>query len=472
MTTSEAVRRPAVVVFVVALTVRAVAAVAIWFIWEGTIFGDEGTYSEMATAVVEGRTDVWDDFTRWLYWNTAAWTIPLTGLYALFTPHILLGQLLAAALGAATAAWTTALAGWALPRNLAMAAGLAVALFPSQVLWSALTLKDAAVWAAAVLAGLAVTSALGSQGRRRAGWAFALVLALVLMVHLRTHTFVVVTWAAAFAIVMADSVPVVKRLASASLLLTAVPWVFGLGPAGLGFVAEQFGTVENRRVANAAGAATALEGAIGDRMLPDPPSELPGDGVPPGGGDPSGRGEPGTGAGVPPVGEDPSGRRKPGIGAGVPAGGGDPSSRGKPGAGRSHGRTEPAPMSPVATADDMGDADLGYLPRGIVVMLFEPLPGTIDGNDRVRWAALEHLLWYPLLLLGVVGLWSAWSARRVLAYPVLAAAATTVMYGLAEGNFGTAYRHRGEVVWAVALLAAFGADRLWRTYRRRQEGSS
>lgn len=426
MTAREVLRKPPVVVFVVALTVRAVAAVAIWFIWEGTIFGDEATYSEMAAAVVEGRTHVWDDFTRWLYWNTAAWTLPLTGLYTLFTPHILLGQLLAALLGAATAAWTAALAGTGLHRSWAMAAGLAVALFPSQVLWSALTLKDAAVWAVAVLAGLAVTSAVGTEGRRRLAWGLVLLLALVLMVHLRTHTFVVITWAVAIALAVAKGLPIARRLIAATFLLVAMPWAFGLGPGAVGFVAEQLGTVDERRIANAAGAATALEGAIGDRVLPRTPSDGPtSDRAAGGGSDPAPGG---------PTGEDV--------------------------------------VRPGQAADEMGDAELGYLPRGIVVMLFEPLPGSIQGNDRVMLAALEHLLWYPLLLLAVVGLGSAWGVRRVLAYPVLVAAATTVMYGLAEGNFGTAYRHRGELVWAVALLAAFGADRLWRTYRRRQEGSS
>ena len=42
----------------------------------------------------------------------------------------------------------------------------------------------------------------------------------------------------------------------------------------------------------------------------------------------------------------------------------------------------------------------------------------------------------------------------MLAFPVLAGAATLAMYGLTEGNLGTAYRHRGEFVWVVALLDA------------------
>ncbi|MDQ3677323.1 MAG: hypothetical protein M3401_11060, partial [Actinomycetota bacterium] len=58
--------------------------------------------------------------------------------------------------------------------------------------------------------------------------------------------------------------------------------------------------------------------------------------------------------------------------------------------------------------------------------------------------------------------------RRTLAFPVLAGGAILMMYGLTEGNLGTAYRHRGEFVWVVALLAAIGAERIaaWRSERR------
>jgi hypothetical protein len=44
------------------------------------------------------------------------------------------------------------------------------------------------------------------------------------------------------------------------------------------------------------------------------------------------------------------------------------------------------------------------------------------------------------------------------------------MYALTEGNLGTAYRHRGEFVWVVALLAALGLSRVvaWSDRRREQ----
>jgi hypothetical protein len=40
----------------------------------------------------------------------------------------------------------------------------------------------------------------------------------------------------------------------------------------------------------------------------------------------------------------------------------------------------------------------------------------------------------------------------------LYAGAIVLVYAQTEGNIGTAYRHRSEAVWAVALFAALAAQ--------------
>jgi hypothetical protein len=103
-------------------------------------------------------------------------------------------------------------------------------------------------------------------------------------------------------------------------------------------------------------------------------------------------------------------------------------------------------------------------------MLLEPvLPSS---NRRVQLAMAENLAWWPLLLLACVGAWSGRRHMRVLAFPVLSAGAIAVLYGLSEGNLGTAFRHRGEIVWAVALLAVVGAARIAARWRRPAEPGS
>ena len=46
------------------------------------------------------------------------------------------------------------------------------------------------------------------------------------------------------------------------------------------------------------------------------------------------------------------------------------------------------------------------------------------------------------------------------AQPAFTVVPLGVQGGLSEGNLGTAFRHRGEIVWAVAILAAWGARSL------------
>jgi hypothetical protein len=101
-------------------------------------------------------------------------------------------------------------------------------------------------------------------------------------------------------------------------------------------------------------------------------------------------------------------------------------------------------------------------------MLVEPLPWQFGENRSVQLAAAETLVWYPLLALAVIGLVLWRRQLGLIAFPVLVAGGVAVMYGLAEGNFGTAYRHRGELVWAVTVIAAHGAWALAERRRKRR----
>ena len=99
-----------------------------------------------------------------------------------------------------------------------------------------------------------------------------------------------------------------------------------------------------------------------------------------------------------------------------------------------------------------------HLPCGLPAVVLRPYPWETDGSTSVRLARLEALLWYPLLILSIYGLFRGWSRRRWLGFPALYAGAIVLVYALTEGNIGTAFRHRAEAVWAVALFAALGAQ--------------
>jgi hypothetical protein len=383
---------PVIAVLVLALVVRVVTALVINAVFHGQLFEDDTTYTLLATQKAAGATAGWDAYTHTLYETTWTFTGPLSLLFWLFWPSALIGQLLAAVYGAVAAGLVTATAREAVQTRWAVGAGLLVALLPSQVLFSSLVLKDAAVWA--VLAGLALSAAVLGRSTGR-GLVVPLVAATVLLAllgHLRLHTLVAASWALMIASLFGVRAWRGRRVALVVLAAVLVPWFMALGPAGLGLVHDNQGTLQTRRQANAVGAATAV--------VPKPSAS-------------------------------------------------------------------PAP-TPQADSADAAAANLRYLPQGLEVILLEPLHPT--ANRRVQLALAENLLWWPLLALAAVGLVTGRKRLRVLAFPTCAAGAIAVLYGLTEGNFGTAYRHRGEIVWGVSILAAVGASQLWARTAARRSG--
>jgi hypothetical protein len=378
---SALARRPVLVAFTAALVVRATTAVVIAIGWGGSLFLDDATYSGMAQAAADGRLSSLGAQQEWLYERTGTLLVPITGLYELLGPVKLAGELYVALLGATTAALTARLALEVVERRFALLAGLLVALLPSQVLWSSIILKDAAVWAC--LSGLAVVVAVGarSTGRRLALLAVVAASLLVLLGFLRLQTLEVACVALTLAMLVSERAQRPVRVAGAVAMLVCVPLVFGMGVAGAPFVARSRDPGEQR-----AGNAQQARSAV---VAP------------------------------------------------TPADGHD------------------------VTSDDDVTGELSYLPKGLAVVALRPWPWESSGGGvGVALARVEALAWYPLVALALFGLGGAWRRRQALAFPILSGCAVLVMYGLTEGNLGTAYRHRGELVWAVVLLATLGAERL------------
>ena len=368
-------RRPVLAVFVIAFAARALLALAITIGWGGTLFLDDASYSRLAAAGADGTLSRLGAYPEWLYDHTATLLVPISGLYAVFGPVTLVGQLYVALLGAATAAITVRLVLEFGNRRTALVAGLLVALLPSQVLWSSIIMKDAAVWA--TLAALALVVAIGarSTGRRLLLCAAAVIALLALLGLLRRHTLEVALIAMVIATLFSERPWRFVRFGGAVAILVCLPLFFEMGPAGEPFVA---GAVDPglQRALNAQGAQTAVV------------------------------------------------------------------------------QTE---------ASDQGlRANIAYLPKGITVVALRPWPWEGDGSAGVDLARVEVLVWYPLVLFALLGATSIWSQRRALAFPVVCSGGILLMYGLAEGNLGTAFRHRGELVWTLAMLAALGIERVAR----------
>ena len=113
-----------------------------------------------------------------------------------------------------------------------------------------------------------------------------------------------------------------------------------------------------------------------------------------------------------------------------------------------------------------------YFPEGLFNTLVRPLPwnfksgvGTYTEGQLSRTvtigAGLEStLLWLPLYGLSVYGLWAMRHHYRRLLYLFLTASGLIVSGAVTHGNLGTAFRHRGQMLFVLAILAAGGIQAL------------
>jgi hypothetical protein len=122
----------------------------------------------------------------------------------------------------------------------------------------------------------------------------------------------------------------------------------------------------------------------------------------------------------------------------------------------------------VYVLDNSAGANLEALPRGLVAVLFRPTLVEVAETTTLRLASIENMLWYVLYGLALVGLITARRNLTVFAYPILVSGGVVILAGLTQGNLGTAFRHRGQVLWALALLSAAGAELLLDRARERR----
>lgn len=97
-----------------------------------------------------------------------------------------------------------------------------------------------------------------------------------------------------------------------------------------------------------------------------------------------------------------------------------------------------------------------HLPLGLVYFLLAPAPWQLL-NARQVLTLPEMLVWYSVLPLVVSGALYALRERFAATLPLVGfSVLTTVSYALVEGNLGTAYRHRAQVLVLFLLFAGIG----------------
>lgn len=455
---------PILFVFLVALMARVVVAVFMARYFSGSFVLDDRTYWDMARDLATGNTDGWTDYLHSLYASTVAFTFPLSLIYGISGGAELAGQMFVVLLGAGTAAAVTLLAKDALSTGLAVFVGLVIALLPSQALWSSLILKDAAVWLTLVALAVLIALAARSSGKRVILLAAAVFLALVALAYLRQHTLVVACWALMLSGWVGQRALRYQRLAGAVIIGITVPWITGYGPAGLAYVASA-GSIEERRAANAENADSAFapgrrdtavsileQSQVEAAEIAEKKTQLA---------------ERATKVREDLRGRTPSKeerarqeRRLALIAERL-----DQLEAERAAAERKE-REAALELARIRGAER--EPGITHLARGVSVMLAEPYPWDAGTSPSFRMAQAETVVWYPILILALLGLPAAVRVPRVTLFPLLAGGALMLVYALVEGNVGTAYRHRGEFVWVIALLAGFGVLQVRRLFKTKE----
>ena len=406
---------PVALPFAVALVVRVVAAAGITAFEQGYLFPDESNYVGFGRLAASGHlTPATDDgYGEQLFHQAASFMWPVTVLFKVFGPHVIVVALWAGLFGALTAALVASLACRALSHGWATVAGLAVAIFPSQVLWSSVVLRESMVWAG--LAGAAVGILIFSQAkhwRSLAGATLLVGVSLLSLAFLRSWAFLPAAWATALAVwLFRPTRPVLTRSLCA-LLCLLVPLVPGLGLAGNTYVRDHGQQLGYERSVLSIGAKSAF---VHPKV----------------------------------VAAKGSGSRKV--------------------------APTPTPTTVVTAPSAVADEDLvvpsGFgndlkaLPTGFVAFALRPFPWQHGDGLSYDLAGVEELLYYPLYLLALVGVVAYRRRRDLIAFPLVVAVLITGIASEAEGNLGSAFRHRDQLFWVVAFFAALGANYLWALWR-------
>jgi hypothetical protein len=409
---------PVASVVVVALVARAILAIGSAVVTDRYIIPDEGLYMAMGRTFVSGvPLETWyPGYGQSFYESLLGFNAPLVFLFGLFGPDPVVGRLFSAVVGAAAAGVTVAIGLRFLRPAFAVAAGLVVALTPSQVLFSSAVLREAHVWLALTLVGLGVVLMAGRDLRRFALGVAVATVGLLYVGQLRDQTVLAAAWAVPLALIIAPRRLWAPRMAVAIALAILMPWAGGIGYGGWTAVNGNLDRLPEMRATLGADANSAFE-------APQPAAPAPAPAATPA--------------------------------AGAPA--------------------TPAPALPAAEADTSIVAGFGNLPKALLNVTMRPYPWESAPSLSLALARVENLEWYLLYVLAAIGLVASLrrrSARLALQFPLALFLLMTGIAAVTQGNLGTAFRHRDQVLWALALGAAAGAQWLWLRRAQRREATA
>ncbi len=415
--------------FLVALGVRVVFVALSGLFHEGLLIPDEGQYLTLATVASEGKltSEFWPGYGQSLFASARTLLWPLTALFWVFGPFRIVGQVFVAVFGAATAAASAGLAGRFLRRPFALVAGLTVALFPSQILGSSVVMRESLIWAGLAAMALVVGYSKQSDSRSRIILsAILLGLLFVVMVWLRVQTAALALWCLFPALLFGSGRRAV-RILSAICLFVVAPWLMGMGPGAATYLENATSILGSSRAHMSVsadssffdnGGPVSVSGVCIDRVTASTWWEA----------------------------RRSSSRAKIGDDSGSLL---DRERKGR-----------------LCISDGLGGAilvdnrlstSLRRIPRGLFDTMLRPfLWESAWSNPDKFGAGLESPLWIMLYGFSIYGAWKQREHIAPMVFPVLLVGAIALSGAVTHGNLGTSFRHRGQMLFALAVLSAGG----------------
>lgn len=387
--------------FLIALLPRLVLALYVAIAREGALYLDDRSYLRLISEHATGSTSNWDDYTNWLWDASRGFLTPGSLLFEVFGPHPALVLPLSALMGSLLVIGSFQLMRLRASHQASFVMAGLLALMPSQILWSSLFLKDIYVAFALMLIALLAQKAEGLRSRIGATSLMVLAVIVLLVVSkIRVHTFLTTCFALGLALILSRTNWRIITLVLGVGFCSIIPWMATGDIAGVNVLRRLANGMEEQRYAGAVGAATAV---VSQTRPVDTTLALPNNG--------------------------------------------------------SSGAKDPA-----GTATSSGFRrilnDLRYLPAGFRVMVFDPLPQDLHKSRSLYPPFAEHVIWYPVIALAGFGLVKTRRRTLTFTFQLFLLGGLIAMWGLIEGNFGTAFRHRTEFVWLVFIFAAGGLDAL------------
>ena len=96
-----------------------------------------------------------------------------------------------------------------------------------------------------------------------------------------------------------------------------------------------------------------------------------------------------------------------------------------------------------------------YIPQGLFYFLFAPFLGMTQ-NLMQFLSSIENLVFYLIFVSSILGLLYFFREReiRLIAFPLCVIISIAVIYSLIEGNVGTAYRHKMQILPFIIMFSA------------------